>query len=213
LPPGDAKSGAYLAADIGLGVEVNGGTRRFIIEGRQSFRTFGNSRSLSIGVRSYATAPSRSAPAVDLAASSLSSLNGSYARDRQYQGYAVAYVHPLASRFPTDVRVSLGIDFLEFNADGGSWSTGLVALVLGAGYRVASTADGKVSFSVVGQAGLLQFAEPSGRAPSPLVALGGEVRLLSGALGFVGGYHAVLSGGPAGTLTAGQLRLGLAMKL
>lgn len=213
LPPGDAKSGAYMAADIGLGVEVNGSMRRLLIEGRQSFRIFGNSRSLSVGLRSYATGVDLSSAALDLAASTLEPSGRRYARDRDYQGYVVGYVRPLSSRFPTDIRFSLGIDFLEFTTGSGSWSTGSIALAVGAGYRVATFASGKVTAALVSYGGLLHYAEPGGRAPSPLIGLGGEVRMSPGPLGVVAGYQAMVAGGPAGTLTATQLRLGMAMRL
>ncbi len=148
-----------------------------MIEGRQSFRTFGNSRSLSVGIRSYATGATLEAPAVDLAFS------------------------------------SLGIDFLEFSAGGGSWSTGSIALAVGAGYRVVTSERGAVSLSVFSQGGVLQFAEPGAQAPRPLGIGGAEVRVSPGPIGMLVAVQGVVAGGPAGTLTASQLRVGVTMRL
>jgi hypothetical protein len=210
IPPGDAKSGTYAAADLGLGIELNGGARRVIIEGRQSFRTFGNSRSLTVGLRSYPSDRGASSATLDLMVSTPFPLNDRYTRDRAYQGYALSYRHPLRSRIPTDLRFALGIDFFRFTSGGSPWSTGSVGIAVGAGVRVLSSANGVASVSLVSHAGVLQFAEPSGRSPSPLLAVGAEIRFSPGPIGLVGSPQLAVAGGPAGTLTTVQVRLGVA---
>jgi hypothetical protein len=78
---------------------------------------------------------------------------------------------------------------------------------------VLSSANGVANVSLVSHAGLLQFAEPSGRSPSPLLAVGAEVRFSPGPIGLVGSSQLAVAGGPAGTLTTVQVRLGVAAAL
>jgi len=211
LPPSDAKSGPYLAADVGLGVELNGGLRRIIVEGRVAFRRFGNSQSVVIGVRSYASGRQGNAAAFDLMATAPHPLTNAYVRDPQYQGYAVAYRHPLSGTVPADLRVLVGIEFLRFTAGGGAWSTGAITIAGGTGLRVFDSHH--ILVSLVAHGGLLLFAEPSSTGPSPRISIGPELRWTPGPVGVVVASEGVLAGGPAGTFTALETRIGLALGL
>jgi hypothetical protein len=211
LPPGDAKSGTYLAGDVGLGVELNAGLRRVIVEARQSFRRFGTSQSVVVGVRSYASGGQRNAAAFDLMATAPHPLTNAYARDARYQGYAVAYRHPLSGKGPADLRILLGIEFLRFTASGGAWSTGAITIAGGTGVRVFDS--GHILVSLVAHGGLLLFAEPSSTGPSPRIGIGPELRWTPGPVGVVVASEGVVAGGPAGTFTALETRIGLALGL
>jgi hypothetical protein len=213
LPPGDAKSGPYVAGDVGLGVELNAGSRRVIVEGRQSFRRFGNSRSVVVGVRSYAPRRPGNAAAFDLMATVPHPLTNAYARDSRYQGHAVAYRHPLTGAGPADLRVLVGIEFLRFTAGGGAWSTGAITIAGGTGVRVFADRGHNVLVSLVAHGGLLLFAEPSSTGPSPRVGIGPELRWTPGPVGVVVASEGVAAGGPAGTFTALETRIGLTLGL
>lgn len=213
FPPSDATSGTYAAVDIGVGIEATGGRRRVIIEARRSFRTFGNSSSLSVGMRTYAIGTDSLTAGLDLTVSTLGHLNAGYSRDRAFRSYAVSYRQSLPYRFPTDVRALIGIDFLRFAAGGSSWSTGAITLAAGAGLSVFSTTGGNVRLSLVSHAGALYFPEPGGPSLFPLLTLGPEARLTTRAIGIVAAAHALLAGGPGGTLTGIRSRIGLTVGL
>lgn len=213
LPPGDAESRVYLAADVGLGVELNAGLRRIIVEGRQSFRRFSNSRSVVVGVRSYAAREQANGTAFDLMTTVPYPLADAYVRDARYQGYAIAYRHPLRGAVPADLRVLIGIEFLEFTASGAPWSTGAITVAGGTGLRVFADRGRNVLVSLVAHGGLLLFAEPSSTGPSPRVSIGPEFRWTPGPVGVVAASEAVLAAGPAGTFTAFETRIGLILGL
>ena len=213
LPPGDAQSGAYFAADVGVGLELNGGSRRIIVESRQSFRRFGNSTSLVVGVRSYASRGQGDGGSFDLAALATDPTTNAYVKDSRYQGYVVGYRHSLHSAFPSDLRAMMGIEFLRFTAKGGSWSTGAITVAGGTGLSLFADTDQRVQVSLVAHAGLVIFAEPASAGPSPRIGVGPEFRWTPGPLGVVVASEAVLSGGPAGAFTAVATRVGLTLGL
>ena len=105
------------------------------------------------------------------------------------------------------LRLSLGIDFLDF-----SYSTGLIAALAGVGVDLVRTRV--FTIRAVPQAGLVHFVEGREIAQPDLFGqLGLEASAALGEVWLMAGVAGTTGTGPAGALAALQYRIGAAIGL
>jgi hypothetical protein len=205
----DIPSGVYPRLAIGLGLAMGSARGQAALEAHRTFTTYGSYTAMTLGARANRVAGQPARSQVLLYGSTLDPFGSVYLREPDFRGYTIAFQRLAPERRVQGLRLSLGIDFLDF-----SYSTGLIAALAGVGVDLVQTRSRAFTLRAVPQAGLVQFVEgrEMGR-PDVLGQLGLEASAALGGSWLVGGVAGTAGTGPDGGFTAVQYRVGVAIGL
>jgi hypothetical protein len=211
----DIESGLHPYAWLGIGLPVSAGRTRVLIEARVALGAGGPLSSILLGLGSDPGhdegGPLMRPAFFSIRTSTLVGASTAYEQDDDFRGYALAYDHPLSWQ-RISVRGGIGINFVRFALDGRVWSTSAVELTAATPFSILSGVERRLGLALVPEAGVLVFVEPSTQV-FPAAGLGAELTFDIGNAGIVGGLSRLVSGGPAGLLSAWQPWVGLRLKI
>ncbi len=206
----DIASGIYPRASAGLGVALGSGTVRTALELHRTFSTYGHFTAVTLGARSSRDGGEPARAELLLYGNQLDPFGSVYRKEPDFRGYTIAYQQLAVGRRVQGLRLSLGIDFLDFPA----YSTGLITMLGGVGVDLVRTPGGAVTLRAVPQGGTAIFVEGrQGYARDLLAQLGLEATVRLGGVGLMAGAAGTAGTGPAGVFTGVQYRFGAAMRL
>jgi hypothetical protein len=207
----DLRSGLYVRAHLGAGASIHAGAMEAGIEIARALEGGSAYTMVGLAIRSHATG-GRSAPApvAHLQTNGLVPLTDRYQPEPSYRGYSMAVDVNGRTPLGRAIRMSFGIDFLEFDD---YWSTGVVTLLVGTVGDLYRTPNGAFGVALVPQVGGALFMEPAGSPPYPFGAISLEPRMRFADLGLAGSVGIALTKGPAGMLPAVPWRLGVVVGL
>jgi hypothetical protein len=206
----DLPVGLHPYGSVGIGAVGLIGPFRAVLEARLQYGAGGLFKEVSIGAVTSSREHLGNGGEFMVFTSTFARANELYRQENRFRGYNVAYQYPLNRRI--SLRGSLGISFLRFLSRGLVWSTGAISLTLGAPVTVFEVGGHPLAIRmrVLPEAGAWLFSEPRSQA-YPLTAIGTELGVTVGGVGFVVGGNAVLANGPAGRLTGLQPRIGVSL--
>ena len=203
----DIQSGVYPRLAVGLGLAMGSERGQAALEVHRAFSTYGSYTAVTLGARAQRAAGRRFRSQVLLYGNTLHPFGSAYRREPDFRGYTIAFQQLAPERRVQGLRLSLGIDFLDF-----SYSTGLIAALAGVGVDLVRTRV--FTIRAVPQAGLVHFVEGREIAqPDLLGQLGLEASAALGEVWLMAGVAGTTGTGPAGALAALQYRIGAAIGL
>ena len=203
----DIQSGVYPRLAVGLGLAMGSERGQAALEVHRAFSTYGSYTAVTLGARAQRAAGRRFRSQVLLYGNTLHPFGSAYRREPDFRGYTIAFQQLAPERRVQGLRLSLGIDFLDF-----SYSTGLIAALAGVGVDLVRTRV--FTIRAVPQAGLVHFVEGREIAQPDLFGqLGLEASAALGEVWLMAGVAGTTGTGPAGALAALQYRIRAAIGL
>src|SRR5438034_907119 len=126
----DIQSGVYPRLAVGLGLAMGSERGQAALEVHRAFSTYGSYTAVTLGARAQRAAGRRFRSQVLLYGNTLHPFGSAYRREPDFRGYTIAFQQLAPERRVQGLRLSLGIDFLDF-----SYSTGLIEIDADTGER------------------------------------------------------------------------------